>query len=88
MLRHVPLGMAGSLIHVEEALTLLIELLDPARGQLTTGLGWRRSRRRRCLSVGSRTRLAVGAGAGLAIGLLLLRWVLLRRVLLLLVLAI
>jgi hypothetical protein len=68
MLRHVPLGLTGSLVHVEEALALLIKLLDPARRKLTTSLGWRRSRRRRSLSVGSRARLAVRAGAGLPIG--------------------
>jgi hypothetical protein len=31
MLRHVPLRLTGSLVHIEEALALLIELLDPAR---------------------------------------------------------
>jgi hypothetical protein len=86
MLRHIPLSLTGSLVHVEEALALLIELLDPARRKLTAGLRWRRSRRRRGLSVGSRARLTIGTG--LAIRLLMLRRVLLRRVWLLLVLSI
>ena len=59
MLRHVPLSLTGSLIHVVEALALLVELLDPARRKLTTGLGWRRPRRWRGLAIGSRTRLTV-----------------------------
>jgi hypothetical protein len=78
MLRHIPLSLTGSLVHVEEALALLIELLDPAMRKLTAGLRWRRSRRRRGLSVGSRARLTIGTG--LAIRLLMLRRVLLRRV--------
>jgi hypothetical protein len=77
VLRHVPLSLTGSLVHVEEALALLIELLDPARRKLTAGLRWRRSRRRRGLAIGT-TRLTIGTG--LAIRLLLLRRVLLRRV--------
>jgi hypothetical protein len=85
VLRHVPLSLTGSLVHVEEALALLIELLDPARRKLTAGLRWRRSRRRRGLAIGT-TRLTIGTG--LAIRLLLLRRVLLRRVWLLLVLSI
>jgi hypothetical protein len=88
MLRHVPLSLTGSLVHVEEALTLLIELLDPTRRKLTTGLGWRRPWRWRGLSIGSRARLTVGAGTRLAIGLLVVRRVLLRGVWLLLVLSI
>jgi hypothetical protein len=85
VLRHVPLSLTGSLVHVEEALALLIELLDPARRKLTAGLRWRRSRRRRGLAIGT-TRLTIGTG--LAIRLLLLRRVLLRRIWLLLVLSI
>jgi hypothetical protein len=77
VLRHVPLSLTGSLVHVEEALALLIELLDPARRKLTAGLRWRRSRRRRGLAIGT-TRLTIGTG--LAIRLLLLRRVLLRRI--------
>jgi hypothetical protein len=78
MLRHVPLSLTGSLVHVEETLALLIELLDPARRKLSAGLGWRRSRRRRGLAIGSMARLTVWAG--LAIRLLVLRRILLRRI--------
>jgi hypothetical protein len=79
MLRHLPLSLTGSLIHVEEALTLLIELLYPSRRKLATSLGRRRTRRWRVLSIRSRTGLTIRA-----IGLLVLRWVLLlRRILLL-----
>jgi hypothetical protein len=88
MLGHVPLRLTGSLVHVEEALALLIELLDPARRKLTASLRWRGSRWWMSLSVRSRARLPVRTGAGLTIRLLVLGRILLRRVWLLLVLSI
>lgn len=81
VLGHLPLSAASSLLDVEEALALLIKLLDPARGKLATSLGRRRSCRGGGLSVRARVGLAVRTG--LAVGLLVLRrvgLVLLRRI--------
>lgn len=83
VLRHVPLGLTSGLVHVEEALALLVELLDPARGKLTTLLRWGRTRWwRSSLAIGRRAWSTVGTRTGLAIWLLVLGRLVLGRVLL------